>query len=334
MAALTSPSRILVTGANGFIASYLVGLLLQKGHTVVCAVREASKAQRLLEIYSGFKERGRLEIAVVPEMKVDGAYDQAVEGCEGIVHAAAQMGMTAEHPEDIIVPTVNGTLSILKSAVNRGSSLKRIVYISSCTAINAAATEPCIVNEEVWNDGAIARCERLGKDAEGIDKYSASKTIAEKRAWEFVKKHRPSWDLVTICPPWVFGPVIHTTDDTPNFTNQCLRTCLREGTYFGLSLLTEPGHGWVDSRDVAAACVKALEVPEAGGERIIVNAGEFVWQDFVCAANSLRPNPNLQTYLHRLVHDRTKEKRILAMKYRSMEETVCDMLVQFEREKW
>ncbi|KAH8924707.1 NAD(P)-binding protein [Atractiella rhizophila] len=319
----TSTSRILVTGANGFIASYIVGLL-QKGHIVVCAVREVSKAQRLLEIYSCFKEQGKLEIAIVPEMKVDVAYDQAVEGWEGIDHAAAQMGMTAEHPEDIIIPT-------------------RIVHISSCTAINAAATEPCIVNEEVWNDGAIARCERLGKDAEGIDKYSASKTIAEKRAWEFVKEHRPSWDLVTICPPWVFGPVIHTTDDRPNFTNQCLRTCLREGTYFGLSLLTEPGHGWIDARDVAAGCVKALEVPEAGGERIVVNAGEFVWQDFVCAANSLRPNPNPSNLLvkgekgekrHRLVHDMTKEKRILAMKYRSMEETVCDMLVQFEREKW
>ena len=37
--------------------------------------------------------------------------------------------------------------------------------------------------------------------------YSASKTLAEKAAWEFVATHKSeiSWDLVTINPPWIFG---------------------------------------------------------------------------------------------------------------------------------
>lgn len=44
--------------------------------------------------------------------------------------------------------------------------------------------------------------------------------------------------------------------------------------------LTEPGHGWVDVRDVAEAHVRSLEARDAGGERIIVSAGGFVWQDW------------------------------------------------------
>lgn len=54
-----------------------------------------------------------------------------------------------------------------------------------------------------------------------------------------------------------------------------------EGKAYGGSLLTTPGHAWVDVRDVSEAHVLALEVPAAGGERIIVSGGSpFVWQDF------------------------------------------------------
>lgn len=37
---------------------------------------------------------------------------------------------------------------------------------------------------------------------------------------------------------------------------------------------------FVDVRDVARAHVRALEVKEAGGQRIITSGGEFVWQDW------------------------------------------------------
>ena len=41
-----------------------------------------------------------------------------------------------------------------------------------------------------------------------------------------------------------------------------------------------PGSGWIDVRDIALAHVLAAQKPEAGGERIIISAGDFVWQDF------------------------------------------------------
>jgi nucleoside-diphosphate-sugar epimerase len=44
--------------------------------------------------------------------------------------------------------------------------------------------------------------------------------------------------------------------------------------------LVAGGSGWIDVRDVALSVVLALETPAAGGERIIVCAGEYVWQDF------------------------------------------------------
>ena len=39
-------------------------------------------------------------------------------------------------------------------------------------------------------------------------------------------------------------------------------------------------NSWVDVRDLSYAHVKALEVPEAGGNRFIISSGNFVWQDW------------------------------------------------------
>jgi hypothetical protein len=41
-----------------------------------------------------------------------------------------------------------------------------------------------------------------------MEAYRASKTLAERAAWEFVETHQPAWDLTTINPPFVYGPII------------------------------------------------------------------------------------------------------------------------------
>ena len=49
--------------------------------------------------------------------------------------------------------------------------------------------------------------------------------------------------------------------------------------YDDVNPLTIPSHGWVDVRDVARGHTLALSVPDAGGERICLIGGPFVWQD-------------------------------------------------------
>ena len=44
-----------------------------------------------------------------------------------------------------------------------------------------------------------------------MHKYWASKTLAERAAWEFYEKNKAniSWDLVVLNPAFVYGPIIH-----------------------------------------------------------------------------------------------------------------------------
>lgn len=88
----------------------------------------------------------------------------------------------------------------------------------------------------------MIQLEKQGKNCDGMNAYRASKvrlqgdngariralqntlmlmsmchpllpptmqTLAERAAWEFVEKEKPQWDLVTLCPPFVLGPILH-----------------------------------------------------------------------------------------------------------------------------
>lgn len=68
---------------------------------------------------------------------------------------------------------------------------------------------PAKFSEKDWNEYSPAQVEEKGKDAAPADAYRASKTLAEKAAWKFVEDNKPKWDLVTLCPPLVLGPIMH-----------------------------------------------------------------------------------------------------------------------------
>lgn len=48
--------------------------------------------------------------------------------------------------------------------------------------------------------------EAKGKEADAFSVYSASKTLAEEAAWDFVKSAKPSFDLSVVLPVYNFGP--------------------------------------------------------------------------------------------------------------------------------
>jgi nucleoside-diphosphate-sugar epimerase len=61
-------AKILVTGANGFVALWVIQQLLQKAYSVRGVVRAASKGEHVKKLFSQEVEDGRLEICVVQDM--------------------------------------------------------------------------------------------------------------------------------------------------------------------------------------------------------------------------------------------------------------------------
>ena len=83
-------------------------------------------------------------------------------------------------------------------------------------------TKPNLIyTQDDWNDYSVHLIEEKGKDAPKYEMYRASKSLAERAAWEFVEEHKEeiggAWDLVTFNPPWVYGPVTHEAPSLESF---------------------------------------------------------------------------------------------------------------------
>ncbi|KAJ7359271.1 D-lactaldehyde dehydrogenase [Mycena albidolilacea] len=346
MPALTDPfaALILVSGANGFLASWIVGDLLKNGYSVRAAVRSEDKGQHLLKAYAEYGSK--LQLSIVQDMSIDGAFDEAVKGVEGIIHTTSPVHLDARHPKEMSDPAIAGQMGMLKSALKHGSALRRVIITSSCSAILDTVPDPtkdtATVSESDWNILPVEECERLGSKASGLAMYSASKILAEKGLLlGFVEEQKAeiSWDLTMIIPPFIFG-VRDEERPQPELRDVLLRDVHGRGG-------PVPRHvrfpGWIDVRDSSTAHVRALSAPATGGERILVCGGSFVWQDFIDTANALSPrSPNWKPLAkgtpgqaHRAItFVATKQKEILGIEYRTMEQTTRDILDDWAAHGW
>ncbi|PFH46894.1 hypothetical protein AMATHDRAFT_153481 [Amanita thiersii Skay4041] len=351
-------SKVLVTGANGFVAIWLVRTLLEQGYCVRGTVRSAEKGEHLTEMFKSYRDK--FELVVVKDFTKDGAFDDAVRGIDAIQHIASPLHFHSDDPKELIDPAVKGTLGILKSAMKHGPAIKRVVLLASTASVLRDSDEPLVFNENDWNDQSIKEVEVLGHKASPMAKYYASKTLAEKAAWKFYSEHKDqlSWGLVTLNPPFVFGPVIHQVS-FPSDLNATTKVwydivVAPKDSDKSHSFLTNVGSSWIDVRDLALALVKSLNVKEAEGERIIVSAGDFSWRDWLNIATSFASSlqgamqgapiapRNLSrtktqattSAIYKIKYDTSKEKQILGLNYRTMEDAAKDTLLDYKQRGW
>ncbi|KAF8994732.1 D-lactaldehyde dehydrogenase [Cyathus striatus] len=349
MPAIQPGSKVLVTGANGFLAIWAVQKLLECGYSVRGTVRAASKGTYLTEYFKGYGDR--FELAIVPNMVDEGAFDKALVGVSGVLHVASPLpNEKLKDPDDYIRPAVNGTVGILKTAL-KSSDVKRIVYTSTIGTIMRQVTQPTTLSEKDWNEGIAKIIEEQGAEAPNVLKYITSKVIAEKAAWELYEKHKASapYDLVVLNAPWILGPPIHELGSEPSSLglgslSAWYNNCIANPDIPRADETLSEAIPWADVRDLADGHVNALEKVKASGERILVSAGMSTWQQWIDALNKVQPLISLSHHLpkgkpgiepiYRDLYDTSKEARILGTKFREVAETASDMLEFISKKDW
>lgn len=333
---------VLVTGATGYVAGWLIKDLLDAGLTVHAAVRDPSNSAMIAPLERlAAQSPGRIRFFRTDLLK-DGSYGAAMQGCGIVFHTASPFTLNVADPQkDLIDPAVLGTRNVLTQA-NRTSSVARVVLTSSCAAIytdavDCAAAPGGTLTEEVWNRTASL----------AYQPYSYSKTLAEKEAWT-IAKAQDRWDMVVINPSLVLGPALdgHPTSESFTFMRRYGDGTLRMGApRFGL--------GVVDVRDVAQAHMAAAFTAAASGRHIVSGPGT----DLLEIGETLRerfgktyPIPTRampkwliwltgplsgvsRRYVARNVDlpwraDNSKSKQALGLRYRPLTETTNEMFTQ------
>ncbi len=253
-------ATVLVTGGSGFIGSHCILQLLAAGHQVRTTVRSLKREGEVRALLKeGGADPGDRVSFVAADLEQDAGWQQAVAGCEYVLHVASPLPpKLPRHEDELIVPARDGSLRVLRAA--RDAGVRRVVLTSSFAAIGYGHKQRSAPFDETsWTD-------LTGDD---IAPYAKSKTLAERAAWDFIASEGGGLELSVVNPVGVFGPILGPDFSTSILLIQRLLNGAMPGCpklYFGV----------VDVRDVAGLHLRAMTDPAAKGERFLAVAGDFM----------------------------------------------------------
>ncbi len=245
---------VLVTGASGYIAGFVIQRLVAEGWQVRGTLRSLARAAEVRATLG----LPNLELVACDLMRDDG-WAEAMHGIDFVQHIASPIpAAEPRDPNELIVPAREGALRALRFAHEAG--VRRVVMTSSMAAIaygHGPRATP--FTEADWSN------------VNSLDAYAyiKSKTLAERAAREWMAANGGGMEYVSINPAAVLGPVLG-----PDFSTSLeVVKKLLDGALPGLPNL---GFGVVDVRDVAELHVRAMTEPGLDGERFIAQ-GRFLW---------------------------------------------------------
>ncbi|KAF2106401.1 hypothetical protein BDV96DRAFT_625910 [Lophiotrema nucula] len=289
--AISKGSLVLVTGANGFIASHVVKQLLEHGYKARGTVRSIERASWLPDFFNSRYGENSLELVEVKDMAADGAFDVAVQGTAGIIHTATPV-MAIQDPNVAIPMVIAGTTNALKAAAKAG--VKRFVLTSSSTA--AASPQPNKVfpiNPSVWNEDAV-KAAWAPPPYEGVqrklDVYSASKTQGEQAAWEYIKTENPDIVLNCILPNMNIGEILSIEHQGYPSTMSWIKALWGGFSAEGeADLKNNPSQYYINVDDNALVHVAALIFSDVVHERLFTFAYPYSWNTLLGIFRKLYP---------------------------------------------
>ncbi|WMV21901.1 hypothetical protein MTR67_015286 [Solanum verrucosum] len=249
---------VCVTGAGGFIASWLVKLLLEKGYTVRGTVRNPDdpKNGHLKEL-EGAKERLILLRADLLDYQ---SLREAIYGCDGVFHTASPV---TDDPEQMVEPAVIGTKNVITAAAE--AKVGRVVFTSSIGTVymDPNRSPDKVVDETCWSD--LDFCKNTK------NWYCYGKTVAEKTALDEAREK--GVDLVVINPVLVLGPLLQPTVNASVL--HILKYLTGSAKTYANSI-----QAYVHVKDVALAHILLYEAPSASGRYIcaesVLHRGDVV----------------------------------------------------------
>ncbi|PWY84407.1 NAD dependent epimerase/dehydratase [Aspergillus eucalypticola CBS 122712] len=288
MVSSTRGQHVLLTGANGFVASHILSILLERRYTVTATVRSQAKADDVINAHPEWK--GKVDFVIVSDFTSQKPFSTLFEETEAlfdyVIHAASPFKFDfKDFQKDLIDPAVKGTTQILESAHKHGgSTLKRIVLLGSGVSVldsfEDMSREGHPYTEKSWNPVTAQQAFDRNDTVLGCN---FSKAQAERKAWDFMQANSPHFDLTVINPLIVTGPMIHpiSGEGSINESNYFAIASFIDGTHARIEDVQFPYYHFVDVRDVARSHVDALTNPAAGGQRIVLVSGLITPQSVV-----------------------------------------------------
>lgn len=228
---------ILVTGGTGFLGSYIIKHLVEKGYSVR-AIRRSSKLPFWIpkEIFDKVEwiEGDVLDVVTLEE---------AMEGVDSVIHSAAVVSFIKKEQQKMFHVNVEGTANVVNMMLEK--NIRRLVYISSVAALGRTADGGHVNEEKKWEESKVNT------------QYARSKYKAELQVWRGICE---GLEAVILNPSTILG-----YGDWNSGSSAIFKNVFKEYKWF------VPGiNGFVDVEDVARVAVLLME-SAINEQRFIVN---------------------------------------------------------------
>jgi dTDP-glucose 4,6-dehydratase len=237
-------SKILVTGADGFIGSHLTEALVRRGYCVRAFVQYNSlNSWGWLDQCAG-DVAGRFEVFSGDIRDPNGVKD-AMKGCEAVLHLAALIAIPFSYhsPDTYVETNVKGTLNVLQAARSKG--VRRVIHTSTSEVYGTARFVP--ITEE--------------HPLQGQSPYSATKIAADQLAYSFYASF--GMPVVIARPFNTYGPRQSARAVIPTIITQIAngRRQIKLGS-------VSPTRDFNYVQDTVAGFIAALEADNGLGEAV------------------------------------------------------------------
>jgi nucleoside-diphosphate-sugar epimerase len=232
---------VLITGGTGFLGAYIIKDLIEKGHRVR-AIRRGNTVPAYISP-AIFEKVQWIEGDILDVISLE----DAMEGVDGVIHAAAIVSFSAADRRQMIKINVEGTANVVNIAIEK--NIKRFVHISSVASLGRTANGERVDEEKKWIDSRLNT------------QYAISKFHGELEVWRGIGEGLPA---VIVNPSTILG-----YGDWNKGSCAIFKNAWNEFPWY-----TNGVNGFVDVVDVAAA-VSALLESEVAGKRFIVNGDNW-----------------------------------------------------------
>lgn len=252
--------RLFITGATGFVGAHVARLAADQGAALRLLARSTSNRSLLpasADVITG-------------DLREPDGFASALQGCDALIHVAADYRLWVPDPEDMYKANVEGTRRLLQLA--QAAAVSRVVYTSS-VATMGFKTDGTIVDEAA----PVTEQDMIGH-------YKRSKWMAEQVALEAGRRGQ---QVIVLNPTTPVGSL----DAKPTPTGRIVVDFLNRN----FPAYVKTGLNLVDVREVARLHLRALEVG-VPGERYILGGQNLTLKQILdkLAALTGLPSPGMQ----------------------------------------
>jgi nucleoside-diphosphate-sugar epimerase len=249
---ISPPAKILVTGGTGFIGSYIIKELVEKGFAVR-AIRRRNNLPNYISA-SIFQQVEWVDGDILDVVSLQ----EAMDSVDAVVHAAAIISFDKRDKKNMYQTNIAGTANIVNTALEK--NIQRLVHISSVAALGRTAKGGHVTEEKKWEESNTNTA------------YAISKYRGEMEVWRGIAE---GLQAVILNPSTVIGYGDWTTSSCRIF-----KSVYDEFPWYSTGV-----NGFVGVEDVAKAAVQLLET-DISAERFIINSDNWSFQQlFNCIAD-------------------------------------------------